>query len=56
MGYAWGPRSLAGAPGLLYGGLVREANMLSFNDTFLTLSAIMIMLLPLVVFMKRLQV
>jgi len=48
-------RSLAGAPSLLYGGLLREANMLSFNDTFLILSGTMIILLPLVAFMKRLR-
>jgi DHA2 family multidrug resistance protein len=43
------------APGLLYGRLVREANMLSFNDAFLILSGLMVLILPLVFFMKRLR-
>jgi MFS transporter, DHA2 family, multidrug resistance protein len=41
--------------GHLYGRLAREANMLSFNDAFLLLSGLMIVILPLVFFMKRLQ-
>ena len=47
--------SLSLAPGLLYGRLVREANMLSFNDAFLILSGLMVLVLPLVFFMKRLR-
>jgi DHA2 family multidrug resistance protein len=47
--------SQAGAHALLYGQLLREANMLSFNDVSLTLAGIMILILPLVFFMKRLR-
>jgi MFS transporter, DHA2 family, multidrug resistance protein len=43
------------APGLLYSRLVREANMLSFNDAFLILSGLMVLVLPLVFLMKRLR-
>jgi DHA2 family multidrug resistance protein len=40
------------APELLYGRLVREATMLSFNDAFLLLSFLMILVLPLIFLMK----
>ncbi len=39
---------------LLYGSVMREANMLAFNDAFLILAVLMICVLPLVFFMKRL--
>ncbi len=45
----------AGAHALLYGRLLREANMLSFNDAFLILSGLMVLILPLVFFMKRIR-
>jgi len=48
------PLSLA--PDILYGRLVREATMLSFNDAFLILSGLMFLVLPLIFFMKRLRV
>ena len=44
------------ATSLLYGKLLREANMLAFNDAFLVLSGLMVLVLPLVFFMKRLPV
>ncbi len=47
--------SQAGPLALLYGRLLREANMLSFNDAFLTLAVLMLLVLPLVFFMKRLS-
>ena len=50
-----GGGSSAGPLALLYGQLVREANMLSFNDAFLTLAGLMFLILPLVFFMKRIR-
>jgi DHA2 family multidrug resistance protein len=50
-----GGGSPAGAHALLYGRLLREANMLSFNDAFLMLSGLMVLVLPLVFFMKRIR-
>jgi MFS transporter, DHA2 family, multidrug resistance protein len=50
-----GGGSPAGAHALLYGRLLREANMLSFNDAFLMLSGLMVLILPLVFFMKRIR-
>ena len=38
----------------LYGRLLREANMLAFNDAFLILSGLMLLVLPVVFFMKKL--
>jgi DHA2 family multidrug resistance protein len=42
-----------GSLGLLYHQLIREASMLSFNDTFYLLSAMMMLILPLVLLMKK---
>lgn len=50
------PGTGASTTGTLYGKLLREASMLSFNDAFLLLSGLMILVLPLVFFMKRLRV
>lgn len=44
-----------GAPNLLDRWITREASMLSFNDAFLTFSGLMILVLPLVFFMKSLR-
>jgi hypothetical protein len=38
---------------MVYKGLLREASMLSFNDAFHLLSILMILIIPLVLFMKR---
>jgi DHA2 family multidrug resistance protein len=43
------------APAFLYDQLLRQANMLSYNDAFLILSGLMFLILPLVFFMKRLR-
>ncbi len=45
--------SSAGTLGLLYGRLQEQATMLSFNDAFCTIAGLMLLLLPLVIFMKR---
>ncbi|MBI5101213.1 MAG: DHA2 family efflux MFS transporter permease subunit [Nitrospirae bacterium] len=45
--------ALQGGPGLLYGQMVRQASMLSFNDVFHLLSLCMIFILPLVLLMRR---
>jgi DHA2 family multidrug resistance protein len=42
-----------GVLGMMYKELLRQASMLSFNDTFRIVSIIMICVLPLVLFMKR---
>jgi DHA2 family multidrug resistance protein len=42
-----------GAAGIIYGRLLREASMLSFNDAFIILSILMVLVLPLVLIMKR---
>jgi len=42
-----------GALEMIYGRLLREASMISFNDAFYLLSVLMIMVLPLVLLMKR---
>jgi DHA2 family multidrug resistance protein len=39
--------------GVIYNNLLQQAAMLSFNDTFFTLSLMMILILPLVLFMKK---
>jgi DHA2 family multidrug resistance protein len=38
---------------MIYGRLLREASMISFNDAFYLLSVLMITVLPLVLLMKR---
>jgi MFS transporter, DHA2 family, multidrug resistance protein len=42
-----------GGLGLLYRGLIRQASMMSFNDAFYLLSLFMILILPLVFFMRQ---
>jgi DHA2 family multidrug resistance protein len=42
-----------GVVGVIYNNLLQQAAMLSFNDTFFTLSLMMILILPLVLFMKK---
>lgn len=42
-----------GSLGMIYRKLVREASMISFNDTFYLLSVLMILVLPLVLIMKK---
>jgi DHA2 family multidrug resistance protein len=42
-----------GSLSLIYNQLVREASMISFNDTFHLLSVLTILILPLVILMKR---
>jgi DHA2 family multidrug resistance protein len=43
----------AGAEGLIYGQLLRQARMLAFNDTFFVTSIMMLAVLVLVIFMQR---
>jgi DHA2 family multidrug resistance protein len=42
-----------GSLGLIYNKLLKEASMISFNDTFYVLSVLMILVLPLVLIMRR---
>ncbi|MCL4476878.1 MAG: DHA2 family efflux MFS transporter permease subunit [Nitrospirae bacterium] len=42
-----------GSLGMIYGRLLREASMISFNDAFHLLSVLMILVLPLVLIMRR---
>jgi len=42
-----------GSLGLIYGQVIKQASMLSFNDAFFLLSTIMILILPLVLLMKK---
>ena len=42
-----------GSLGLIYGEVIRQASMLSFNDAFYLLSTMMMVILPLVLLMKR---
>jgi DHA2 family multidrug resistance protein len=42
-----------GTLGMIYGRLLREASMISFNDAFHLLSILMILVLPLVLIMRR---
>ena len=42
-----------GTLGMIYGRLLREASMISFNDAFYLLSILMILVLPLVLLMRR---
>jgi len=42
-----------GGLGLIYGEVVRQASMLSFNDVFYLLSTMMMLILPLVLLMKK---
>jgi DHA2 family multidrug resistance protein len=42
-----------GSLGLIYGEVIRQASMLSFNDAFYLLSTMMILILPLVLLMKK---
>jgi DHA2 family multidrug resistance protein len=43
----------AGADGLIYGQLLRQARMLAFNDAFLVTAALLVSVLALVFFMQR---
>jgi DHA2 family multidrug resistance protein len=45
-----------GGLGVIYRGLVRQASMMSFNDAFYLLSLFMILILPLVFFMRQARV
>lgn len=47
------PVSEHGGLGLIYGKLIKEASMLSFNDAFHLLSVMMICILPLVLLMRK---
>lgn len=47
------PVSGSGSNGLIYQELLRQALMLSFNDVFFTLSLILIVVIPLILFMRR---
>lgn len=42
-----------GSLGLIYGEVIRQASMLSFNDAFYLLSTMMMVILPLVLLMKK---
>jgi DHA2 family multidrug resistance protein len=42
-----------GSLGLIYGEVIKQASMLSFNDAFYLLSTMMILVLPLVLLMKK---
>ena len=44
-----------GGLGVLYGNLMKQATMISFNDAFHLLSVMMICILPLVLLMKRVK-
>jgi DHA2 family multidrug resistance protein len=48
-----GPLTGQGSLAMLYRGLLRQAQMLAFNDTFFITSLLMIAVLPLVLLMKR---
>jgi DHA2 family multidrug resistance protein len=48
-----GPLAGHGGLALIYGELLRQAQMLSFNDTFLITALLMIAVLPLVLLMRR---
>ena len=48
-----GPLADQGSLALIYGKLLREASMLSFNDVFYLLSILMALVLPLVLVMRR---
>jgi len=45
----------AGAAPMIYRELLRQSSALAFNDAFLTISVLMISVLPLVLIMKRIQ-
>jgi DHA2 family multidrug resistance protein len=42
-----------GSLGVIYGEVIRQASMLSFNDAFHLLSTMMMLTLPLVLLMKK---
>jgi DHA2 family multidrug resistance protein len=42
-----------GTLGLIYGEVIKQASMLSFNDAFHLLSTMMMLILPLVLLMKK---
>jgi DHA2 family multidrug resistance protein len=42
-----------GSLGLIYGEVIKQASMLSFNDAFFLLSTMMMLILPLVLLMKK---
>jgi DHA2 family multidrug resistance protein len=42
-----------GSLGLIYGEVIKQASMLSFNDAFYLLSTMMMLILPLVLLMKK---
>jgi len=44
-----------GSLGVIYGELIKQATMLSFNDTFHLLSIMLMLILPLVLFMKKMK-
>lgn len=50
-----GPLAGQGGLAMLYRGLLRQAQMLAFNDTFFITSLLMIAVLPLVLLMKRVK-
>lgn len=45
-----------GSINLIYGQVIRQASMLSFNDAFYLLSTMMMLILPLVLLMKKADV
>jgi DHA2 family multidrug resistance protein len=47
------PYPRQGSLGLIYNQLLQQASMLAFNDTFYTLSVMMILILPFVLLMKK---
>jgi DHA2 family multidrug resistance protein len=47
------PLSDQGSLGVIYGEVMKQASMLSFNDTFYFLSIMMLVILPLVLLMKK---
>jgi DHA2 family multidrug resistance protein len=42
-----------GSLGVIYGEVIRQASMLSFNDAFYLLSMMMMLIIPLVLLMKK---
>jgi DHA2 family multidrug resistance protein len=43
----------AQARGLIYGGMLRQANMLSFADAFLVMAVLFVAIVPLMFFMRK---
>jgi DHA2 family multidrug resistance protein len=48
-----GTLSQTAADATIYGQLVRQASMISFNDAFFLLSLFMVLILPLIIFMRK---